>query len=115
MDKSIASTAPYFDAGEDPLFNTSVSARATSTYLRFEPARPWHEVKIPALVMIGGADRMTSPRFVGASLARDRPPNAELLELEGAGHQLFLDHLDRSFEPMIEWIRAALARSAAAL
>lgn len=101
-------TKAYFDSGEDKLFNATVSARTAASYLGFSPARPWSSIETPTLVVIGEADRMVSPRFTRGCIERDRPPRAELLELPGAGHQLFLDHLAQSFEPIVGWIRVAL-------
>ena len=102
-------TKAYFDDEVDGLFNFSATARAAASYLEFEPAIPWESVTIPALAMIGSEDRLVSPRFTRECFERATPPRADYLEVAGAGHQLFLDDLGLVFDPLCEWVEAALA------
>lgn len=101
-------TKRYFDDELDPLFNFTVTARSVASFVGFRPAIAWERVTVPALVLIGAADRMVTPEFTRRSLAAGTPPNAELLEIQGAGHQLFLDHLAVTIGPLCEWTEAAL-------
>jgi pimeloyl-ACP methyl ester carboxylesterase len=52
---------------------------------------------------------MVSPRFVRRCLERARPPRSELLEIPGAGHQLFLDDLGLAIDPIVGWVERTLA------
>jgi len=97
-------TKRQFAERVDPLFNFSVTARSAASYIGFRPGIAWEEVATPALVMIGAADRMVTPEFTRASLERARPPHAELLEIEGGGHQLFSDQIDLAIEPLADWL-----------
>jgi acylglycerol lipase len=99
-------TKRYFDERLDPLFNFSVTARSLASYIGFRPGVAWERVTIPALVMIGSADAMVTAEFTRRSLDRDRPPSAEYLEIEGAGHQIFLDDLGVAIGPLAEWLRS---------
>jgi pimeloyl-ACP methyl ester carboxylesterase len=101
-------TKRQFDQQLDPLFNFTVSARSAASYIGFRPQVPWQQVRTPALVVIGAADRMVSPEFTRRSLERARPPWAEYLEIAGAGHQLFLDDLGAAIDPLAEWVEANL-------
>jgi acylglycerol lipase len=101
-------TREYFEAEIDGLFNFKVTARSAASYLAFEPAMSWSAVATPVVVVIGAADRMVTPEFTRRSLERDRPPNAELLEIEGAGHQLFLDDLGAAIAPIGGWVDRTL-------
>jgi len=102
-------TKRYFDEQVDELFNFKVTARSIASYVGFEPAMPWVQVSTPALVVIGSADGLITPEFTRRSLERARPPRADYLEIEGAGHQLFLDDLGKSIEPVLDWAAATLA------
>jgi alpha-beta hydrolase superfamily lysophospholipase len=104
-------TRDYFEAELDSLFNFRVTARSAASYLGFRPAISWSRVRTPALVVIGSADRMVTPEFTRRALERDRPPNAEFLEIAGAGHQLFLDDIGAAADPVIEWATRTLASS----
>jgi len=97
-------TKLYFDERQDRLFNFTVSARAIASYIDFRPGIPWQEVTVPVLALIGGADRMVSPAFTRRCLDRARPPRADYLELEGAGHQLMLDDLGAAVDPIVRWV-----------
>ncbi|HEX2466763.1 MAG TPA: alpha/beta fold hydrolase [Solirubrobacterales bacterium] len=101
-------TKVYFDDELDRLFNFGVSARSAASYLGFRPQVPWERVAIPVLVIAGAEDRMVSPRFIEASLARAQPPATTYVKVPGAGHQLFLDDLDASLAPLLEWLREAV-------
>jgi alpha-beta hydrolase superfamily lysophospholipase len=107
-------TRDYFDREVDKLFNFTVTARSATSYLGFRPQIPWEWVETPALVTIGGADRMVSPQFTRRSLEAARPPRADYLEIEGAGHQLFLDDLGLAIDPIAAWLERALQREPAA-
>jgi lysophospholipase len=102
-------TKAYFDGEVDKLFNFSVSARSAASYLAFRPSRPWEEVPTPALVIAGAEDRMVSPRFIEASLERSKPPNTAYTKVPGAGHQLFLDDLGASLQPLLDWLQKTVA------
>jgi nucleoside-diphosphate-sugar epimerase/alpha-beta hydrolase superfamily lysophospholipase len=101
-------TKRYFDERRDRLFNFTITARAAASYLGFRPPTPWERIRIPALVVIGAEDRMVTPEFTRRALDRARPPRADYLELEGAGHQLFLDDLGAAIEPLLDWVERAL-------
>jgi alpha-beta hydrolase superfamily lysophospholipase/nucleoside-diphosphate-sugar epimerase len=101
-------TKRYFDDEVDGLFNFTVTARAAASYTRFSPGIPWESVRTPVLVMIGSEDRLVSPRFTRECFDRTRPPHAEYLEIEGAGHQLFLDDLGLVIDPLAEWVSRQL-------
>ncbi|HLM30402.1 MAG TPA: alpha/beta fold hydrolase [Solirubrobacterales bacterium] len=101
-------TRRYFDERVDPLFNFTVTARSAASYLRFVPGVDWSQVAVPALVLIGAADRMVTPAFTRRALERSRPPRAEYIEIDGAGHQLFLDHLGAVLGPLGDWMSSAL-------
>ncbi|MDT8305321.1 MAG: alpha/beta hydrolase [Anaerolineae bacterium] len=59
---------------------------------RYDRRDDVHGITVPTLVITGGADRMTPPAL-GEYLARTIP-QAELLQLEGAGHMLMLERAD---------------------
>jgi pimeloyl-ACP methyl ester carboxylesterase len=101
-------TRRYFDERRDRLFNFTITARSAAGYLGFRPAAPWERITVPALVVIGAEDRMVTPEFTRRALDRARPPRAEYLELEGAGHQLFLDDLGAAVDPLLDWVERAL-------
>lgn len=103
-------TRRYFEDEVDPLFNFQVSARSVASYVGFKPQIAWERVTVPVLVVIGAADRMVTPDFTRRSLAAGRPPGATYLEIEGAGHQLFLDDLALAIDPVTEWAADALER-----
>jgi alpha-beta hydrolase superfamily lysophospholipase len=103
-------TKRYFTDEVDKLFNFHVTARSAASYLGFRPGIEWRRVQTPALVLIGGADAMVTPEFTRRALERDRPPRAEFVEIEGAGHQLFLDDLGATIDPVVAWVQAALAQ-----
>ena len=101
-------TRAYFDDELDQLFNFEVSARSAASYLRFRPQVAWERVGIPVLVIAGAEDRMVSPRFIEASLARAQPPATTYVKVPGAGHQLFLDDLGGSLVPLLGWLQQAV-------
>jgi lysophospholipase len=102
-------TKAYFDDEVDKLFNFSISARSAASYLAWRPPRPWEQVPTPALVIAGAEDRMVSPRFIEASLERSKPPNSTYVKVPGAGHQLFLDDLGASLQPLLDWLQKTVA------
>ena len=102
-------TKAYFDDEVDKLFNFSISARSAASYLAWRPPRPWEQVPTPALVIAGAEDRMVSPRFIEASLDRSKPPNTTYVKVPGAGHQLFLDDLGASLQPLLDWLQKTVA------
>lgn len=108
-------TKRYFDDRLDRLFNFTVSARSASSYLGFRPAIAWEQVVTPALVLIGGADRLVTPEFTRAAFDEATPPHAEYVEIAAAGHQLFLDDLGLALPVLLEWIERTLAPAGAAL
>jgi alpha-beta hydrolase superfamily lysophospholipase len=101
-------TRRYFDERVDPLFNFTVTARSATSYLSFVPGIDWSRITVPVLVLIGAADRMVTPEFTRRALERSRPPRAEYMELDGAGHQLFLDHIGEVIGPLGDWVASAL-------
>ena len=101
-------TKRYFDEQLDPLFNFTVTARSVASFVGFRPGIAWERVTVPALVLIGAADRMVTPGFTRRSLAAGQPPRASLIEIEGAGHQLFLDDLAATIGPLCDWADATL-------
>jgi len=104
-------TGRYFEERIDPLFNFSVTARAAVGYLEFSPRRPWEEVELPVLVMIGDEDRMVTRAHVERCLALGKPPRTTLMALPGMGHQIYLDHLADALPPMLEWLDGAVSAS----
>lgn len=102
-------TKAYFDERPDRLFNFTISARAAASYTCFRPGIAWERVTLPSLVVIGAEDRMVSPGFTRRCLERARPPRAQLLEIAGAGHQLFLDDLGLAVDPVVAWVERTLA------
>ena len=66
-------------------------------------------MSIPVLVLIGSADGMVTPKFTRRSLERARPLRADYMEVDGAGHQLFLDDLAKATGPVLEWTAETLA------
>lgn len=105
-------TQAYFDQRVDRLFNFTVSAGTVASYLGFEPDLPWEQVTMPVLVIAGEADRLTPKALSEAALERSRPPRTTYLPLPGAGHQVFLDHLNDVFPKLVEWTRGALTSGA---
>lgn len=103
-------TGRYFDERIDSLFNFSVTARAAYGYLAFSPRRPWEQVELPVLVMIGDEDRMVTRAHVERCLAFGKPPRTTLMALPGMGHQLYLDHLADALPPMLSWLGDAVSR-----
>jgi UDP-glucose 4-epimerase len=101
-------TKRYFDDEVDGLFNFTVSARSAASYTRFEPGIQWESVRTPVLVVIGSEDRLVSPRFTRECFERATPPRATYVEIEGAGHQLFLDDLGLVVDPLTEWVEQQL-------
>ena len=103
-----AETKLYFEERTDSLFNFEVTARSVASYVGFRPAIPWQRIATPVLVLIGAEDRMVTPEFTQRSLSAAAPPRARYLELEGAGHQLFLDDLGIVIDPLELWLRDTL-------
>jgi len=97
-------TKRQFAEHVDPLFNFTVTARSAASYIGFRPAFGWERVQTPALVMIGTADRMVTPEFTRRAFERAQPPRAELIEIEGGGHQLFGDQIDLAIGPLATWL-----------
>ena len=93
-------TKRYFDDEVDGAVQLPVTIRSIASYIGFRPQIAWEQVQTPALVVIGGADRMVTPEFTRRSLERARPPRATYLEIQGAGHQLFGDDLGAAIEPV---------------
>ena len=106
-------TKRHFDQRTDRLFNDTVSVRSAASYLAFEPGIAWERVSVPVLVLIGAEDRMTTPAFTRESFERGHPPRAEYVEIPGAGHQLFLDHLGDALPPVLAWLEASIGVPAA--
>jgi alpha-beta hydrolase superfamily lysophospholipase len=104
-------TKAYFDQRLDPAFCFNGTMASAASYLDFKPARPWESVRKPVLVTIGAEDRMTPPHVSRAAFERSHPRDAEFLEMPGVGHQMLLDHLEVSFPPLLEWVRAALGKA----
>ena len=102
-------TRSYFEQERDDLFNFEVTARSVASYVGFEPAIAWEQVSTPVLVIIGAVDGMVTPEFTRRSLERARPPRADYIEVDGAGHQLFLDDLAKATGPVLEWTAETLA------
>jgi len=102
-------TRSYFEQETDDLFNFEVTARSVASYIGFEPTVAWEQVSTPVLVLIGSADGMVTPKFTRRSLERARPPRADYMEIDGAGHQLFLDDLGKATGPVLEWTAETLA------
>lgn len=105
----VPSTQSFFDEQRDIAFNFRASAASVASYLRFAPARPWQRVEIPVRVEIGELDAMVTPEFTRASFERDHPPGAEFDVVPGAGHQLYLDHLDIAYPRLLGWLERAVA------
>ncbi|HKJ35829.1 MAG TPA: alpha/beta fold hydrolase [Solirubrobacterales bacterium] len=102
-------TQKAFDSERDDVFNFKVTAGSAASYIGFRPGIPWARVTTPAAVWIGAEDRMVTPEFTRRSYEREHPPGAELDELAGMGHQVFLDHLAAAFPRFLDWTDRALA------
>jgi pimeloyl-ACP methyl ester carboxylesterase len=61
------------------------------------------EIRVPALVIAGSADRLT-PHKYGVYLA-DRLPDAQLVTIEGGGHMMILEQPDRVAGAVAEFLR----------
>lgn len=101
-------TKRYFDDRLDGLFNFTITARAAASYIGFRPGIAWEQVQTPTLVMIGAEDGMVTPAFTRRAFERAHPPNASLVEVPDAAHQLFLDDLGAAIGPLVEWTQATL-------
>ena len=101
-------TQAFFDAEHDIAFNFAVSAGSVASYVGFRPARSWAGVDLPVRVEIGAEDRMVTPEFTRRCFDRAHPERATLVEIPGAGHQLYLDHLDVAYPGLIAWLEQEL-------
>jgi pimeloyl-ACP methyl ester carboxylesterase len=104
----------YFHREEDRIWSWKLTARGMASFFTYRPPLDWSAARTRAMVLVGESDRMVTRAFTEQVLATARPPAAELRVLEGAGHMLFMDELDRSLPVVVEWLRGALATEATA-
>lgn len=83
--------ADLIAAGRDQLAQTSPEVLSGDLHAcnRFDRRAGLRRITVPTLVITGSADRMMPPAF-GTALAA-AIPQAQMLELEGAGHMLMLE------------------------
>jgi pimeloyl-ACP methyl ester carboxylesterase len=70
---------------------------------RFDIMDRLDEIRVPALVIAGTADRLT-PQKYGVYLA-DRLPDAQLVTIEGGGHMMMLEQPDRVAGAVAEFLQ----------
>jgi UDP-glucose 4-epimerase len=104
----------YFHREEDEIWAWKVTARSIASLYTYRPPLDWSAARVPVMVLVGESDRMVTRSFTEQVVATARPEAAEVRVLEGAGHMLFIDHLDRSLPVVVEWLAAALAGETAA-
>jgi pimeloyl-ACP methyl ester carboxylesterase len=99
----------YFRRMDDPLWCRNLTARSVASVFEYSPPLDWARVETPTLVVIGREERMVTLAFTERVLAAGRPPHAELSVLDGAGHMVFFDDLDRSLPLVAGWLKERLA------
>lgn len=71
---------------------------------RFDVRARLGEIRVPALILAGGADRMTPLRF--SDELRNRLPNASLQIFPEAGHMLMLEQPEATAQALEDWLRS---------
>jgi pimeloyl-ACP methyl ester carboxylesterase len=106
------STSPeildYFRRRRDPMWCWNLTARSVSSLFEYSPPLPWAEATTPTLVLVGAEDHMVSAAFTQQVMEAGSPAGAELHLLDGAGHMVFFDELDRSLPVVTDWLRKNL-------
>ncbi len=90
----------------DKIWSWTVPARTVAGLFEYVPPIDWAQVEIPTLVLVGAEDKMVTPEFTRAVLERSSPPDTEMKLLEGMGHLIFHDNLDRSLPEFVKFVKA---------
>jgi pimeloyl-ACP methyl ester carboxylesterase len=98
----------YWSEEVDGVYCFRNTARTIASLFEFRPPLDWSRVAIPAMVVIGDRDRMTTPEYVERVLERSAPPRTTYRRLAGCGHLLPIEHLDRLAGEIAGWAREAL-------
>jgi UDP-glucose 4-epimerase len=98
----------YFRRKLDPIWCWSLTSRSVASLFEYEPPLDWSTATTPTLVLVGAEDEMVTAAFTEQVMAASSPPGAELRLLEGAGHMVFFDELDRSLPVVVDWLRRTL-------
>jgi pimeloyl-ACP methyl ester carboxylesterase len=99
----------YFRGSVDPLWCRNLTARSVASIFEYSPPIEWAQVETPTLILVGRDDRMVTPAFTERVLEAGKPKGAELRVIDGAGHMLFFDDLDRSVALVSGWLGDKLA------
>jgi UDP-glucose 4-epimerase len=99
----------YWSEEVDGVYCFRTSARAVAGLFEFAPPVDWSRVDIPALVVVGSEDRMTTPEYVERVLERSAPPRTTYRRLAGTGHLLPIEALDEFASELTGWLRRVLA------
>lgn len=78
----------------------AIDLRAVS---RHDPVADAVDAEVPALVVLGSADRMT-PVGAGRALASHLAADAELLEIDGGSHVVFLEQPTEVMPALLSWL-----------
>jgi pimeloyl-ACP methyl ester carboxylesterase len=98
----------YWADEVDGLYCFRNTARTVAGLFEFRPPVDWSRVEIPALVVVGAEDRMTTPEYVERVLERSAPPRTTYRKLTGAAHLLPIEALDTFADEIAQWARATL-------
>ena len=99
----------YWDDQVDGLYCFRNSARTVAGLFDFKPPIDWSRVEVPALVVVGAEDRMTTPEYVERVLERSAPPRTTYRRLPGRGHLLPIEALDEFASELAEWAHRVIA------
>jgi pimeloyl-ACP methyl ester carboxylesterase len=102
----------YFRRMDDPLWCRNLTARSVASIFEYAPPLEWSRVETPTMVLIGREERMVTLAFTERVLAAGKPRDAELRVLDGAGHMVFFDDLDRSLPVVTGWLGEKLSAGA---
>jgi pimeloyl-ACP methyl ester carboxylesterase len=97
----------YFASRPERISCWTVSARSMGSLLALQPQIDWSELTIPAMVVIGGEDRMLPPDYTRQCFESSRLPGAELRVLPGAGHLLTHDSLPQLLDAVVPFFAEA--------
>lgn len=98
----------YFRRRLDPMWCWNLTARSVASQFEYSPPLAWDAARTPTLVVVGAEDNMVTAAFTEQVMAAGSPAGAELRVLEGAGHMIFFDELDRSLPVVTDWLQATL-------
>jgi nucleoside-diphosphate-sugar epimerase len=99
----------YWADHVDGLYCFRSTARTVAGLFDFKPPVDWSRVEIPALVVIGAEDRMTTPEYVERVLERSAPPRTTYRKLPGCAHLLPIEALDELTSEVAAWMHRVLA------